>query len=89
MNSPRKQQPLFAKQLYGGGRRSGTPECVEQQPESLLDLLIRVQHQHALRAVYESDRRLDDQFAAPGFVELTALEARVQKMEFGLGHSAL
>jgi len=28
MNSSRKQQPLFAKQLYGCGRRSGTPECV-------------------------------------------------------------
>ena len=78
MNSPRKQQPLLAKQLYGCGRRPGTPECVEQQPESLLDLFIGVQHQHAFRAVYESDRRLDDQFTAPRLVEDSAPDRRLQ-----------
>ena len=54
-----------------------------------MDLLIGVQHQHAFGVIYESDRRLDDQFAAPRLVEDSALQAGAQNVQFGFRHGAL
>src|SRR6266852_9882463 len=50
---------------------------------------IGVQNDAALLAVAITDRERETQLAFFRFVELTALEARVQKMQLGLSHGPL
>jgi len=50
---------------------------------------VGVRNDVALLVIAITDRERETQFAFFRFVELTALEARVQKMQFGLSHGPL
>jgi len=50
---------------------------------------VRIQDDTAFRVVVKAHRKGETQLAFLGFVELAALEAGVQKMQFGRRHDAL
>src|SRR5262245_12062230 len=63
-----KLQTLASESLHGAPSRTGASERGEEMAQTLLDLLVGVQH-HALRFVInQSDRQWHLQLRAPGFV---------------------
>ena len=73
VNTSWKQQALALESPYCGHRRSGAAERIKQQPQSVFDLLVRIEPQSTFGVVDQSNRRLDHQFTASGFVEDSAL----------------
>jgi hypothetical protein len=68
---------------------SGFAKEAEDQTHRTPHFSVRVPDGLALFVVAKTDCKGEAQFAFLGFVELSALEARVQKMELGLGHCTL
>src|SRR6266700_2269601 len=70
-------------------RRAGILEEREDEPDRLLDRLVRVQDHATGRIVDEPGRRLDAQGALAGFLELAAQQAGPQPVQLSLGQGAL
>ena len=70
----------------------GSPRFAKEakhQAHRAAHFFVRVKDDPAFLVVAKTDRQGETQLAFLGLVELAALEARVQKVQFGLGHCAL
>src|SRR5258708_7129766 len=84
-----KSQRAFHESLHHRKGGAGFAKEAKHQPHRAPHFFIGVRDNAALLVVAITDGQWETQLAFLGFVELTALEARAQKMELGLGHGPL
>jgi hypothetical protein len=63
----RKRQLEMMRSARGSHRRSRTSEGVEQPPQAVLDLLVRIENDRARGVVHKADGQAHLQFTAPRF----------------------
>ena len=86
---PRKRQALVAEALDRGGGRSGSAKHLEQHPDGVLDLLIRVEYHAPRGVVHQADRHAALQFAAPRLIQDAPNQPGAEDVELRFGHRAL
>ena len=84
-----KVQPLAAEVPHRGGGGAGACEGIEQHPQGLSHLGIRVERDPVQRIVDQSHRQRQLQGSAPRPVRQAAAQPGVQHVQFGLAHGAL
>src|ERR1700752_4749655 len=68
---------------------AGLAEQFENEFHRFANLLVGIdQYTARLLSIHVAHGQWETQFSAPGFIAFATLEARANKMEFGLGHSA-
>lgn len=89
ISTPRKGQAVLLKVPHHAIGAARLPEEGEYQADRILNFDIRIQ-QHAARiiSIDITYRQRKTQFAALGLVAFAALEARADKVQFGLRHGA-
>ena len=63
-------------------------KSVEEEPQALLHLFVRIQHRLVHWAVDEADRERRLQFAPSGFVQNAALQTGFDDVQLSLAHRA-
>ncbi|MGF6305381.1 MULTISPECIES: hypothetical protein [Paraburkholderia] len=61
----RKRQLEVMRSACGGHRRSSTAEGIEQPPQTVLDLLVRIENDRACGVIHEADGQAHLQLTAP------------------------
>src|SRR5713101_4938971 len=72
-------------------RLDGAPgplEGLEDQPDGIPYLSVRIEADRTVGSIHQSDRRTHLQLAATGLIELTTTHARLEDVQFGLAHRA-
>ena len=85
----REAEVLLAEALHDGAAAAVLGEGVEEEPDGALDGFVGVELDVVEGVVDEADREGDLEFAAAGFGELPADEARAEEVELGGAHGAL
>jgi hypothetical protein len=87
-NFARKENFLFVE--FSASRIGGTSslECLEEEPDRSLHLLVWIKFNLAICVVNEPDRQVCFQFTTLGFVDDSAHQTRSQYMQLGFTHGA-
>ena len=85
----REPQLLSAEVVHDRVGAARLAEDLEDQPDSALDLLVRIEHDAPLVGVAQADRQREAELTLLGLVELAALEARANDVQLGLGDGGL
>jgi hypothetical protein len=70
-------------------RSAGSKVGLEEQSDTILNLLIRVQHDTVLLIIDEANRQTTAQFSAARLVEQTAAHASAKHMQLSFTHGPL
>src|SRR3984893_2861082 len=85
----RKLPTLASKAPYDGTGGAHFAKRIEEHPNGILDLAIRVKRDAPHCVVHQADGQRHLQLTAPGFVANAALQTRSQDMQLRLAHRAL
>jgi len=85
----REQQLALAERFDNGASRTQTAEGFKQKSDTLLHLLVGVEHHLTLCVVKKADRKRHLQFAASRLAEQAATHASLHHMQFRFAHRAL
>ena len=84
-----KEQVVCRKMLDHDQGRTRLIKQVKDEPDGLLNLLIRIEHELTGGVIAEARGRTEMELAFLSFFQLAAQEATAQPVEFRLAHSAL
>jgi hypothetical protein len=85
----REEQILRLESAHCCRGCSSATEGLEQQPNGVLDLLIRIEDHSIQRIIRKADRQRHLQLTTPGFVQNAALQPRPQDVQLSFAHRAL
>ena len=85
----RDPQFVLREVAHRGRRRAGPREGVEQDPQAVPHLGVRVEHHPVERVVDEPDRQGRLQLTAPGLVQQAAQQAGLEDVQLCLRHGPL
>jgi len=88
-DAPREAKAFTNEATQYRSRRPDLPERVKDHPQSLLDVLIRIECDGTDGVVDQTDRQCHFQFAAPRLVALTTEQAGLEHVQFGFAHGPL
>ena len=86
LNSSREAQLRAAELLDRGGGRADAAERLEEHPQSLLHLLIRIENHPIGAVIGEPDRQPHAQLPSARLVHHPADEPRAQQVQLRLRH---